>query len=124
MSKELKEDGVFYHQSSPKSISTRNRKTAVVIYKAPVLTKLDSFGSTMKVGKGVNFSQTRNINTGHWIKRDEISGELTVGIGTKSFPGVPVRRKFRAAANPSISKETAEMAEKAVLATLNRSLKK
>ena len=124
MSKELKEDGVFYQSSSPKSISMRTRKTTAVNYKAPVLTKVDSFGNTTKVGKGFNFSQTRNVNTGHWIKRDEISGELTVGIGTKSFTGVLVRSKFRAAANPSISKETAEMAEKAVLATLNRSLKK
>ncbi|GLU52529.1 hypothetical protein [Dyadobacter frigoris] len=126
--KELNEDGVFYQPSSPKPISVRSRKVPGIKYVTPVLRKLDNTITPMekavKIDKGFTVSQTRNSNTGHWIKRNEISGELIIGNGTRPFAGVVVRRKFRAAPNPSISKETAEMAEKAVLAILNRSLTK
>lgn len=126
--KELNEDGVFYHESSPKSVSVRSRKIPSIKYGAPVLRQLDpaiaTMGKIVKSEKSFDVSQTRNTNTGHWIKRNEISGELMASQGMQPFAGIVVRRKFRAAANPSISKETAELAEKAVLAILNRSLRK
>lgn len=126
--KELNEDGVFYQPSSQKPISIRSRKVPGIKYEVPVLRKLNKPVAPMemavKIDKRCMVSQTRNSNTGHWIKRNEISGELILGDGTRPFAGVVVRRKFRAAPNPSISKEIAEMAENAVLAILNRSLTK
>lgn len=126
--KELKEDGVFYHESSSSSVSVRSKKMPILKYGAPVLRQLDpkiaAMEKTVKSEKSFDVSQTRNNNTGHWIKRNEISGELTASNGMQPFSGIVVRRKFRAAANPSINKETAELAEKAVLAILNRSSRK
>lgn len=125
MSKDLKEfneDGVFYNESS-KSVYTRSRKMQTA-YKTPVLQKLNATTTVVSTERNIIFSQTRNSNTGHWIRKNEISGELIISNGTRPFKGVAVRRNFRAAMNPSINKETAEMAEKAVLAVMNRSLVK
>ncbi|MCF0055857.1 hypothetical protein [Dyadobacter sp. CY356] len=119
--KEFKEDGMVYQQSS-KSVNTRSRKS-VTTYTGPFLQELDINNESV-TDKNLMFSQTRNQNTGHWIKRNEFTGELTSGNGTRPFVGIPVRRKFKAVPNPSITPDTAEMAEKAVLAILNRALKK
>lgn len=75
---------------------------------------------TAKDKKNEAITQGRNANTGHSIKRNEISGEFIAANNDKSFAGISVRKKIRAAANPSITKEMAKLAKRAVLAVLNR----
>ena len=68
-------------------------------------------------------SQVRNVRTGHIITRDSQTGQYT-NIGNKPIHGIKVITVFKSASNPSITKETAELAEKAVLAVKNKSSKK
>lgn len=74
--------------------------------------------------KSGSFSQIKNERTGHWIKKDASSGQFVVNRNNKPFEGIKVIKKFKSASNPSISKEIATLAEKAVLEVLNKSSRK
>ena len=74
-----------------------------------------------KVNK-TTLSQVRNVGTGHYITRDFAAGKF-VNTGNKPSEGVKVVKVFKSASNPSISKETAALAEKAVLAVKNSTVK-
>lgn len=67
-------------------------------------------------------SQVRNGGTGHIITRDSRTGKFT-NIGNKPLPGVKITTVFKSASNPSITRETAELAERAVLAAKNKEVK-
>ncbi|WP_159467728.1 hypothetical protein [Dyadobacter sp. 3J3] len=119
--KQLKENGVAYSRSEYGKREMKNLNRRIVPSSDGGF--LNDKVSQMN-NQNVEVTQVRNVNTGHWIKRNEITGEFTAGESTKPFVGVSVRRKFRAAANPSITREMAELAEKAVLAVLNRTSRK
>ena len=67
-------------------------------------------------------SQVRNASTGHIITRDSRTGKFT-NIGNQPVRGVKVTTVFKSASNPSITRETAELAERAVLAAKNKGVK-
>lgn len=72
---------------------------------------------------GSTLSQVRNVRTGHIITRDSRTGQYT-NIGNKPIHGMKVITVLKSASNPSITKETAELAEKAVLAVKNKTSNK
>lgn len=67
-------------------------------------------------------SQVINVGTGHYITRDFAAGKF-INTGNKPSEGIKVVKVFKSASNPSISKETAALAEKAVLAVRNNAAK-
>ena len=75
-----------------------------------------------KVNK-TTLSQVRITATGHYITRDFASGIFN-NTGDKPAEGIRVVTRFKSASNPSISKEIATLAEKAVLAVRNNTVKK
>ena len=77
-----------------------------------------SHRGSVSQSSGNTLSQVRNVGTGHYITRDFTSGKF-VNIGNKPSEGIKVVKVFKSASNPSISKETAALAEKAVLAVRN-----
>jgi len=70
-----------------------------------------------------SLSQVKNIGTGHYITRDFAAG-IFINTGDKPAEGIRVVTRFKSASNPSISKEIATLAEKAVLAVRNNTVKK
>lgn len=120
--KELREDEVAYGRSEyvRDGIKIGIKNTVCSVENISSGGKRMIRMETAKDKKNGAITQGRNANTGHSIKRNEISGEFIAGNNDKSFAGISVRKKFRAAANPSITKEMAKLAKRAVLAVLNR----
>ena len=81
-----------------------------------------SQASTRSLKPSGTLSQVRNGSTGHIITRDSRTGKFT-NIGNQPVRGAKVTTVFKSASNPSITKETAELAEKAVLAAKNKKVK-
>ena len=81
-----------------------------------------SQASTRSLKPSGTFSQVRNGSTGHIITRDSSTGKFA-NIGNKPVHGVKVITVLKSASNPSITKETAELAERAVLAAKNKKVK-
>lgn len=76
---------------------------------------------TRSTGKSA-LSQVRNAATGHYITRDFAAGKF-VNTGDKPAEGIRIIKIFKSANNPSVTKETAALAEKAVLAIKNNVVK-
>jgi len=88
------------------------------VRKAAKLPTENTFTSPTETG---SLSQIKNTATGHYITRDFAAGKF-VNTGDKPAEGIRVVNVFKSASNPSISKETAALAEKAVLAVRNKTM--
>lgn len=64
-------------------------------------------------------TQAKNPSTGHWIVRNVRDGRFIAGTDGEPFDNIKISGFAQPAPNPSISKETALLAEEAVLEFLN-----
>lgn len=77
-------------------------------------------GNKSRKGAIKERSQVQNPSTGHYVKRDSLTGKfLEVKPDGKPFKGVR-KEKINIKANPSIKSSTAKKAETAAISVINK----